>query len=351
MSTPTLSHVIRRHMTVPVDQRDPAWLCDALQSAVALELATIPPYLYGLFSIKDPSCDVAVHIRKIVLQEMLHMGLACNLLTAAGGTPAVKAAARSYPTPLPGNIRHEELTVYLEGLAAAPCDDNDVVKKVFMEIEMPETPVAHAQRGDDAYPTIGLFYKAVRDAFDACSAHLPYAQQRQLEARIGDDKIFKITNLADADRAIDLIVDQGEGKPGSPETLGHRGPRDTDPADLAHYYRFKEIWRGRALRYHADSQQWEYDGDPVPRPPVHPLARVPADGWQDAPADVRAKLDACNLSYQLLLIRLEQAWQSKPGALGQAIGAMFEFAAQARDLISHQDGRTKIYGPEFRPPL
>lgn len=345
----TIPEAIRSHLMVPSDRRDVYWLRGALKTAIGLELATIPPYLYGLFSIKDPDSDVTSHIRQIAFQEMLHLGFACNLLSAAGGKPAVQAAARNYPTPLPGQIGQEGLTVYLEGIARRAGDENDVIRKVFMEIETPENPLARTAEAGEGYPTIGQFYKAVKDAYNALSSQLPYDQKWQHAGDIAGDELFVVSNLDDANKAIDLIVYQGEGRPGSPESLEQEAPRDTSPAHLAHYYRFKEIWCGRALRYDEASQQWKYDGDAVPRPEVYPLARVPAGGWRDAPAAVRTKLDGCNALYNLMLARLDQAWNTDRNALGRAIGVMHALAEHAFSLIDYQDGPNvkKIYGPEF----
>ncbi|MET7432914.1 MULTISPECIES: ferritin-like protein [Streptomyces] len=60
-----------------------------MQQAVLLELATLPPYLCGLWSIEDPSQDEGVFhaIREIAFDEMSHLGLADNLLTTTGGVP------------------------------------------------------------------------------------------------------------------------------------------------------------------------------------------------------------------------------------------------------------------------
>ena len=46
--------------------------------AVELELSTIPPYLCGYWSCQDSSSTAAHLILSVVLQEMLHMGLAAN---------------------------------------------------------------------------------------------------------------------------------------------------------------------------------------------------------------------------------------------------------------------------------
>ena len=80
---------MRDMLSVPREQRDVDWLQTSLQMAVELELSTIPPYLCGLWSIVTPSGPVHDNITSIVLEEMGHMGLACNMLTTIGGTPQI----------------------------------------------------------------------------------------------------------------------------------------------------------------------------------------------------------------------------------------------------------------------
>ena len=81
-------------------------LQDCLQDAVQIEFATIPPYLTALYSIKDGYNQEAYSlIRGIVMQEMLHMVQAANLLIAVGGRPRIYGAkiTPKYPiTGLPG---------------------------------------------------------------------------------------------------------------------------------------------------------------------------------------------------------------------------------------------------------
>jgi Ferritin-like len=94
-------------------------------------------------------------IDEIVIQEMGHMALACNMLTAIGGSPSIanSSFAPSYPvTGLPGNV-HPTLVVDLLPLNAAALD-------TFIAIEKPEfTPVA--QLAAQIFPTIGDFYNAI----------------------------------------------------------------------------------------------------------------------------------------------------------------------------------------------
>src|SRR6266849_2915170 len=106
-------------MQVPVEQRGLAWLREGLQAAVEIEVSTLPPYLCGMWSIvsqRGPAYDL---IRSVAIEEMLHLGLGCNMLTAIGAAPQIVQGYQqriAYPGPLPGGVR-PELTVYLAGLS------------------------------------------------------------------------------------------------------------------------------------------------------------------------------------------------------------------------------------------
>src|SRR5262249_36943662 len=104
-SKPATRKSIVELMQAPVETRDVEWLQQSLQSAIDLELSTLPPYLCGMWSIKDSSTTAASLINSVVLEEMLHMGLACNMLTTIGGTPQIDSGIPTYPGPLPGDVR------------------------------------------------------------------------------------------------------------------------------------------------------------------------------------------------------------------------------------------------------
>src|SRR2546425_615873 len=75
-----------------------------LQVAVELEAATLPPYLCALYSIKDGHNQVAAGIiRSVLIEEMLHLALAANVLNAIGGYVRLNHTfiAPRYPVTLP----------------------------------------------------------------------------------------------------------------------------------------------------------------------------------------------------------------------------------------------------------
>lgn len=330
MTTAPSDQIIRM-MRVSPDQRDEEWIKTSLQAAIALELSTIPPYLCGLWSIKDSGVEAAQLIRSVVIDEMFHMGLVCNMLSAIGGTPHIVAAATTYPGPLPGGVR-PQLTVYLSGLTST------YVRDVFMEIEMPEHPLAFAL--EEEPPTIGAFYDALGEAFR--QVHPTISMNNQLSQKgIGRNDLEPIKDLAGVEDSITLIKEQGEGTSTSPDAPQAAG-------EFAHYYKFGEIYHGHKLQQ--VNGKWEFTGDVVAFPDVYPMGVVPAGGWPNPNPEVQGLLRTSNTNYTTLLQELDKAWtEGDNSALSSAIGMMFSLKSPAVELMKVSlPGGDGSYGPEFR---
>ncbi|MET9353022.1 ferritin-like protein [Streptomyces sp. NPDC006617] len=322
---------VARLLAVPESGRGVDWLREALQVAVALELATIPPYLCGWWSVGDGTSHVARLIRRIIGDEMYHMGVVCNLLVAVGGRPRITDAALAYPGPLPGGVR-AEVDVYLSGL------NRPFVHDVMMAIEAPEAPLA---RGVNNSPGIGHFYDDLLRAFRAAAP--PLSAGGQLSQRIGSDVLEPVADLDGVERAIEIIKEQGEGTTSSPEdAFGDDYP--------AHYYAFGEIYHGRQLRREDDG--WRFTGAPVPFPDARPMARVPAGGWPGPSQRVGDLLDRFDTAYAKVLGTLEAAWaHGDARALGSAVRTMRGLEGPAVELMETGiPGGRGNYGPQFRPP-
>src|SRR3954454_15054661 len=81
-----------------------ASLQEHLQWAIELEHFTIPPYLCALYSLNPArNADAAEVIASVLMEEMLHLTLAANLLNAVGGRPRIDTPRllRPYPRPFP----------------------------------------------------------------------------------------------------------------------------------------------------------------------------------------------------------------------------------------------------------
>ena len=110
----------------------------------------------------DANTIVADLIRSIVVEGMLHLTMAANVLNAMGGTPTINKPTLFRIIPLATDERHEEDLVV--GLAPL---SKPLIKDVFMEIEMPEDPknfpVKSLALQAAGFATIGVFYAAIKD--------------------------------------------------------------------------------------------------------------------------------------------------------------------------------------------
>lgn len=323
---------------------DPQELRAALQSAVELEHATIPTYLYALYSLEPgTNAEIAALLRSVVLEEMTHMGLACNILNAIGGAPVIDGPAfvPQYPGPLPGAVE-SALVVPL-----APFSQS-LVASVFMVIEEPEEPLAFPAGADAQRPlTIGQFYTAIAHELRAAGEDVFTGDpSRQVTHELGTEALIAITDLRGALQAIETIVEQGEGTSQSPKD---------DEGDLAHYYRFAEIRHGRRLVENPDAppdappdQRYAYVGPPIPFDPagVRPLVTNPkAAGYAEGSA-ARYACTTFNYTYTSLLKSLHATFNGQPGNLDAAIGLMESLKQQAVDMGSIRVGDLRV-GPSF----
>jgi len=320
-------------LSLPRSEHDLAWLKESLQAAVKLEFATLPPYLAAYWSVRDEVSPVALSLREIFREEMLHMGLACNMLTALGGVPQLNTpdVVPVYPGPLPGGV-NPELVVPLGGLT------KDLLS-IFMQVEFPEDGPVDSGGGDDEVPTIGDFYTAVQSAFDTLRPTL--SLDRQLEGPLGLRRIGTLDAVRDS---IALIKRQGEGSKASPE--------DTGPSDLAHFYRFGEMFHGRRLQRDPQTGEFRFDGPELPFPEVFPMALVPPGGYRAGAVaqEVARLLEQFDRDYTTMLGQLQTAWErGDRTALRAAVSTMLDLRDPAVSLMQIPiHGAEGNYGPCFR---
>jgi hypothetical protein len=358
-----MSRSIAELLRVGEDQRDSDWLEESLQNAVKLEFATIPLYLAALWSIQDPpapppqgsswppgTCNGAYAVlRGIAVEEMLHFGLVCNMLTTIGRVPDIVGAVPSYPGQgLPGGVR-PDLPVSLAGLT------KERIADLFMQIEYPEYPVPGTTPppppppGD--YATIGALYDAIAAAFQ--SVDPPIAGANQLTAATFDnygcigatggaaETLTALGTLPDVLGAIETIKEQGEGTSSGPDA-----PAFED--ELAHYFKFGSVLAG-ALYVQTPDGSWSYSGEAIGYPAVAPMMEVPQGGYPDPAPDVAKALHAFNAAFSSVVDGLQAAWSGGGNdALGNAIGTMFGLEALAVPLYATTvPGTQETYGPTF----
>jgi len=312
-----------------------------LQNAIELEHSTIPPYLTAMFSLKPGTNDeIARMIRSIVLEEMLHMTIAGNILIAVGGAPAINQAGfiPKYPGHLPMSIGGNTFKVGIEAFSKS------LVENVFMKIEEPEHPIPIKTLALEAVPdfaTIGEFYRALEkklSEFDKSAFKVGPA--KQVLSWFDAARLFPIVDGTSAGKGIDIIIDEGEGTTTDPFQA---------PGDPAHFYKFGEIVHGRKIVKTADG--FAYGGDPVPFDsagvsPMKPNPKI-ADFAPGSLAYTRVSEFA--YSYSSLLNALHTAFNGAPDNINAAIGLMYELKMEAVALMQTpiDDGSGQTAGPSF----
>jgi len=326
----------------------PEGLRRALQNAIELEHATIPPYLYALYSIKPgANLEVAGVIASIVMQEMLHMALDCNILNAIDGKPRLDYPefVPKYPGPLPGGVE-SELIVPLAPLA------KQLVKDVFMVIEEPEDPLHFPVIKDllaagKPPQTIGQFYAGIIEQLKEQSAKgniFTGDPRRQLTTGFRPLQAIHVHDLDSAIAAIDLIVEQGEGTKTSPLDPEHQP---------AHYYRFAEIYYGKKLIPNPEikpgAPEYVYGGHTIEFDPagVWPVVTNPNRDTYPRGSMARNLNDTFNYTYTSLLKSMELLFNGQPDRLGPAIGLMESMKEQALTMMSTTMATEQTAGPTF----
>lgn len=315
-----------------------------LQTAVELEHSTIPPYLTAWYSLEPGLNDeIGDLIRTVVIEEMLHMTIAANVLVALGGSPAINTPdfVPDYPGGLPGGIGGADFTVHIAAFSM------DVVRDTFMAIEEPEKTVpvddlnGKTHQSTATYRTIGEFYNALK----AKLAELPDSdfghEERQVINVFAPGENFPISDSASATRAIDIIIEQGEGTGTNPWEA---------PGEPAHYYRFAEIYFGAKLI--ETNGRYSYGGRPIAFVAGDVLPMKPDPTADQFPEGSFGRLlsDAFTEGYSNVLNSLHEAFNGKPEKIQAAIGLMYQLRLQARRLMSTplKDGETATGGPVYR---
>ncbi len=328
------------------DPPDPKVIATALQKAVELEHATIPTYLYALYSLVPGRNDeVAAIIDSVVVEEMLHMTLACNVLNAIGGSPELDKPdfIPAYPGPLPGGVE-SQLTVHLRPFSMAQLE-------TFLEIEEPEMPQHYktlAATGD--LVTIGVFYQAISDAIGRAGKSLFVPGPRNQVGPGLMNEAVVVRDVATAQQAIAVIVDQGEGTRNSPE--------EVVGSDYAHFYRFQEIQKGHRLVPNPNGRtpddKYSFSGAPVPFDPTG-VYGVPADPASSSYHGQQAfENDTFNYTYTSLLkaLHLLVNGHNDAGQFNRALGLMMSLKGQARAMMSGlpdpEPNTTDLVGPSFQ---
>lgn len=319
-------------------------LQEDLQYAIELEHSTIPPYLTALYSIKDGANQEAANIiRSVVMEEMLHMMLACNILNAIGGSPAINKDrfVPDYPTFLPNS--DDTFQVNLAPFSKLTID-------TFLAIEKPAPPLAPPQA--DEYHSIGQFYDAIKEALirlDAEQGIFIKDHSRQITAEDyygSGGMLIPVHNLEDAITAINEIVGQGEGVDHSITDSDH--VLFGEDVEYAHYFRFNEIRQERHYQ-RFDTPKSGPTGKPLPVDwtAVHNIKHnIKMNDFVKGSQEWEMMYDF-NKTYRLLLDTLHDAVNGKKEEFKKAVAVMYQLKYKAVALMNVPIGNGLFAAPSF----
>jgi hypothetical protein len=335
----------RRHATIPPEYRikNLEQLRSHLQTAIEVEHSTIPPYLCSLYSIKDGSnLEAAKIIRSVVVEEMLHMILAANVLNAVGGAPRLNSSRfiPKYPTFLPHS--DDAFRVNLERFSKHAIE-------TFLRIERPAKPSALPEA--DRYHSLIQFYEAIElglcELPESIFTGDPARQVTSEHYSSARGEVSPVTDLSSALLALEEITGQGEGVAHTIWEVNHR--KFGEVKKPAHYFRFEEIHLQQ--RYTADDTPMSGpSGKPlkIQWNQVYPMRLNPK--MADYPRDsaLWRKAHAFNRSYTDLLDELHAALNGNPRRLMRSVDGMYDLKQQAVELMKTPVGDEGLTaGPSF----
>lgn len=382
-------------------------LQDLLQTAILIEHSTIPPYLTALYSIKDGTNILPSQIiRSVAVEEMLHMIMVCNVMNAVSIQPSVNRPQNypNYPMKLPMNV---DFYVGLETFSS-----NSIA--TFIAIESPSNPLVKAPKYDyDAQSeamfsksavqednfwtlenmkdfimknvhTIGEYYDVVFFyivvfqiiAYYKANGRLPQtfeelnkggiftgdpAKQIRPEQYYGSGgKLHPVDALEGVILVFQEIKGQGEG---ADDSIFDVDPSQFEEgAELAHYFRFKEIFHehfylGGDYRPFTD----ENGMMPVTTPPVgkplpvdwsaaYPMKPNPKMSDYQSNPQLFEQGKQFNITYKKLLDAIQAAVEGNSEELAKSIMYMYALKEQAIGLMSQPLTSQYNAGPTFEYP-
>ena len=320
-----------------------------LQIAVELEFSTILPYMTTLYSIA-PGCNTEVYrmIRSILMQEMLHMAQAANILIALGGRPIIdsKDKVPHFPSKgLPGGVL-PELNVTLQRASRQHIQD------VLMAMEFPQESNVAMDEKEIKNSTIGHFYRQVNTCiseltvkgiklFNDNTSHL---QLRWPWSNNATGELYIIESLQDVLEGLKNIIEQGEGaSPIEPEF---------EKDELAHFYKFQQIVCTKALVKINDTH-YDFVGHPIELDArgIYPMRNNPSKNGITKGTQAYYEARAFHQIYRNLLRKLQQVFDGEPEKVFDTVSIMESLLVHAkrvmRTKLDVNNPKSETVGPVF----
>ncbi|QYF91731.1 ferritin-like protein [Massilia sp. PAMC28688] len=283
-----------------------------LTEAAEIEHGLMCTYLYAGWSLKRSTSENISEeqlstierwrkeIRKVAMEEMVHLAMVNNMLMSIGSPPHF----RRQNFPVPPGYHPSSLVVRL-----APLSRDTLAHFVYLErpegTEMAQAPgfeseLDYQRRSPRAtltptaedFDTVSHLYRGIESGFAALADRLGESAlfAGDPEAQIGPELmnlpgLFPVTDLASAQQAVQVIVEQGEGGRGC--------------ASESHFERFQKMAEEYDAFLAADSGFIPYRpvvSDPVMLAPIDECGTVHV-----AARDASRVLDLANAVYGLML--------------------------------------------------
>jgi hypothetical protein len=225
---------------LPVESREQ--LVYLLTQACELEQGVLCEYLFALYSLKqDPQDGLSTKqlaqvarwgrtLSEVAVQEMLHLALATNLLTAVGAAPHLHRPnfpirCQWYPPDVrlalvpfgEAAVRH---FMYLERPDGIDLKDAEAFAAVCECRPLTATPSTLMAAPQD-YHTVGHLYRSIEhgfarlvDRYGEADVFIGPPRAQASREVFGWPELVAVTDLASARTAVELIVEQGEGAGG-----------------------------------------------------------------------------------------------------------------------------------------
>jgi len=238
-----------------------------LQHALDLELWTIPLYLTALYSIKDLTKlkhseypEAAKLIFSVVIQEMLHIELVCNVSNALGFPPKFSSPKYDEHKGIPFiHPAKEILPPALHGYHIKPQALNENCLRLFCAIELPHHKSEKPWENGKSYNCISDLYEALKLGITTLWSQCYVGDEHNTKQKNSFKEYHnthgkhhgfseRVNSPESALKAIDAIVEQGEGADSKKVPADFRPPHPKEGNEydvswhkghLSHYQKFR----------------------------------------------------------------------------------------------------------------
>ncbi|GLT17679.1 hypothetical protein GCM10007938_14570 [Vibrio zhanjiangensis] len=326
-----------------------------LEAAIQLEHATIPPYLTALYSIyPNTNLEAVATIRAVLVEEMLHLTLAANVLNSVGKKPDLtkRGFVPNFPTFLPDGETDFKVSI-------APFSPETL--ETFLNIERPSkmsdtgprsnfckgcipcsnvdkfelSAITPHQGHNYRFYSIGEFYDAILEGIEFLEAEAKasgstifvgssHLQVSNAYYYSGGGEVIEVNDVDTARKALELIKEQGEG---------HGGSIFNSEGEISHYYRFEQLKMGQY--YQVGDQPGQPTGErfSVNFEKVYPIKSNPKLSDYPLESELYRAARLFNQNYLKFLALVTEAFNGNQNVLLGAVCDMFRLKEGATQLI------------------